>query len=225
MASIYEQALGDDFNKLHPRIRQRFGFNSEAGIASIGYGVMDFISFSKWAALPLQLGTLRHIMFPQGGKRVPFRIENYAYRDSFGRETVTWNRQFKFPNKLRKFDATMIYSQQRNRIVDYLGNKQHLAVDLDVSVASSGGIQIRSGDQRFYEGWLQFRIPRSFTGAASVCEWYDDEQEQYKINVAVHNPLIGCVFQYQGSFQASFIAMPQSALPFDAKPLRQEDRE
>jgi len=225
MGSIYKQALGDDFNKLHPRIRERFGFDSEAGVASIGRGVMDYIWFSKWAALPLQIGTLRHIMFPQRGNKIPFTIENYAYRDSFGRETVTWNRQFRFQSKLRKFDATMIYSSKRGRIVDYLGSKQHLAVDLEVSATPNGGIKIRSGDQRFYEGWLQFRIPRSFTGVADVCEWYDDEEEQYKICVTVKSPLIGCVFQYAGSFQASFIRTSQSALPLDVMPLRREARE
>ncbi len=225
MGSIYEQALGEEFNKLHPRIQERFGFDSKAEVASIGHGVMDYIWFSKLATIPLQLGTMRNIMFPQSGKTIPFTIENYAYRDRFGRETVTWNRRFKFQNKLRKFDATMIYSRKRNRIVDYLGNKQHLAVDLSISVASNGGIRIRSGDQRFYEGWLQFRFPRTLTGVAEVCEWYDDTEEQFKISVEVRNPLIGRVFQYKGSFQAYFIDVLPSALPLDAMPLREELRE
>ena len=71
-------------------------------------------------------------MFPEQGEDVPFTIENYAYRDSFGRETVTWLRTFNM-RKVRRFDAYMLYSQQRRKIVDYLGTHQHLAVDIELS--------------------------------------------------------------------------------------------
>ncbi|GGF98197.1 DUF4166 domain-containing protein [Paenibacillus abyssi] len=225
MASIYEQALGAEFHKLHPRIRQRFGFNSGDRVASIGQGVMERIWYAKWAAVPLYIGTYRHIMFPQGGRQIPFTIENFAYVDRFGRETVTWIRKFRFERTIRHFDATMVYSEQRQGIVDYLGNKQHLAVDLSISEGPNGGIRIRSGDQRFYEGMLQFRFPQMFTGTAEVNEWYDDREEQYKITVEVNNPMLGPVFQYNGSFQAQFVDMKPSLIPLDAKPLREEKRE
>ena len=222
--SIYERALGASFAKLHPRIRERFGLTSEGGIASIGRGTMDRIWYAKWAAVPLYIGTKRHIMFPDAGSRVPFTIENYAYIDSFGRETVTWVRKFRFPGKIRRFDATMIYSRSRGTIVDYLGDRQHLAVDLNIAPAPNGGIRIRSGEQRFYEGPVQFRFPRPLTGVADVCEWYDDEARAYKIEVNVTNPMFGPVFGYSGTFQAELIDS-RGAIPDDVKPLREEARE
>ncbi|GIO15884.1 hypothetical protein J19TS2_54390 [Cohnella xylanilytica] len=225
MTSIYRQALGTDFDRLHPRIRERFGFGSEDGVASVGFGVMDRIWYSKMAALPLHIGTYRRILFPQGGVRVPFSIDNYAYKDGFGRESVTWCRSFRFPDAVRRFDATMIYSRKRGKIVDYLGTKQHLAVDLDVSVAENGGIRIRSGDQRFYEGRLAFRFPAPFTGVADVCEWYDDRQETFKISVQVVNPLIGTVFRYYGRFQAQLREVGPGGIPADVLPMREEIRE
>jgi hypothetical protein len=99
----------------------------------------------------------------------------------------------------------MIYSHKRQAIVDYLGNKQHLAVDLQISAQENGGIRIRSGDQRFYEGILQFRFPSLLTAIADVCEWYDDQENTYKISVEVNNPLLGPVFRYTGRFQAQFV--------------------
>jgi hypothetical protein len=164
-------------------------------------------------------------MFPQGGKNIPFTIENFAYIDRFGRETVTWIRKFKFPRAVRYFDATMVYSGEREVIVDYLGNKQHLAVDLDISAAPNGGIRIRSGEQRFYEGRLQFRFPRLFTGCAEVNEWYDDDEGCFKITVDVRNPIFGQIFRYEGSFQAAFIAAEPGAIPVGIQPLREEKRE
>lgn len=224
MPSIYEQAMGSDFAKLHPQIQRRFGLTSAERQASIGRGTMDRIWYAKWATMPLHIGTKRHIMFPSGGRRIPFTIENYAYTDSFGRETVSWVRKFQFPGKIRRFDATMIYSKQRGTIVDYLGDRQHLAVDLDIVPAPNGGIRIRSGEQRFYEGLLHFRFPAKLTGIADVCEWYDDDVGSFKIEVNVTNPLLGPVFGYSGTFQAEFIEA-ESGVPQEIKPLREERRE
>src|ERR1700733_2377445 len=152
MKSIYEQALGEKFKLLHPRIQERFGFSSRDNLACIGTGTMDELWHGKAYTLPfLYLGSVRRIMFPERGRSVQFTIRNYAYVDEYGRETVTWIRNFA-TRKPRRFDAYMIFSQQRGRIVDYLGTHQHLAVDIDLSVDERGGLRLRSGAQRFLRG-------------------------------------------------------------------------
>lgn len=105
-------------------------------------------------------------MFPESGRNLPFQIRNYAFVDSLGRETVTWIRTFQTKRK-RRFDAYMIYSEQRGQIVDYLGTHQHLAVDIDLKVAPNGGIALRSAAQRFYEGPVGFSFPMLFSGVAT----------------------------------------------------------
>ena len=93
----------------------------------------------------------------------------------------------------------MIWSEERGCIVDYLGTHQHLAVDLQLSVTEYGGMLIRSGEQRFYEGPVSFRFPMFFSGTAEVCEWYDDEAECFRIKVASTNPRWGRLFGYTGT--------------------------
>ncbi|GAA4825296.1 DUF4166 domain-containing protein [Algivirga pacifica] len=227
MNSIYQQALGTDFEKLHPKIQERFGFNSSDQIASIGKGIMHHVWYGPVYTLPfLYLGTWRNIMFPQKGKNIPFSIENFAYQDTFGRETVTWIRTYQFPNRERRFDATMVYSQKRGRIVDYLGTHQHLAVDIEMSVAGNGGIRIRSGEQRFYEGMLGFKFPMLFSGEAEVCEWYDDQEGKFKISVVVSNKVWGRLFGYEGSFDVEYISVKSKRdIPQNVLPLREEIRE
>jgi hypothetical protein len=39
--SIYERALGAEFQRLHPQMQRRFGLSAEGGVASIGTGVME----------------------------------------------------------------------------------------------------------------------------------------------------------------------------------------
>lgn len=227
MKSIYQQVLGSDFDRLHPQIQRRFGFNSNDKIASVGKGVMQSVWYGKPYTLPfLYIGTWRNIMFPQKGKDIPFTIENYAYKDKFGRETVTWVRKYQFPKRVRRFDATMIYSEKRKRIVDYLGTHQHLAVDIEMTVAENGGIKLRSGEQRFYEGFLDFKFPMLFSGVANVCEWYDDKEQKFKISVVVSNKTWGKLFGYEGTFETEYKTINSIAdIPKDVMPQREEIRE
>ncbi|WP_223284371.1 DUF4166 domain-containing protein [Hymenobacter qilianensis] len=209
MASIYQQQLGSEFTKLHPRMQERLAFASTDHRAFIGEGTMERVWHGPVYTQPfLRIGLLRHIMFPDAGVNVPFRIENYAYRDSFGRETVSWIRRFAFPKHTRCFDATMVRSTGRNCIVDYLGTHQHLAVDIDLSVSERGGLRLRSGEQRFYEGPFRFRFPMLFSGLADVEEWYDDAAACYRIKVEVRNPTFGKLFGYHGSFQPRWQELP-----------------
>ena len=224
MKSIYEQALGSEFRRLHPQIQLRFGLTSESGRASIGTGVMDRIWHGAAYTLPfLYIGTWRSIMFPEHGRDVPFTIQNYAYRDPLGRETVTWVRTFA-TSKVRRFDAYMVYSEERRCIVDYLGTHQHLAVDLEVSVAPNGGIRIRSGEQRFYEGPIGFRFPLAFSGVADVCEWYDDAAKCFRIEVSAVNRRWGKLFGYSGRFQTEWRSVTAGGVPREILPRRVERR-
>jgi Domain of unknown function (DUF4166) len=225
MKSIYEQALGEKFTLLHPRILERFGFSSRDEVACIGTGIMDEIWYGALYTMPfLYIGSWRRIMFPEQGRAVPFTIRNYAYQDEFGRETVTWIRNFETRTP-RRFDAYMIFSQQRGRIVDYLGTYQHLAVDIDLSVDGRGGLCLRSGAQRFYEGVIGFGFPMLFSGFAEVCEWFEDGDERFHIEVNVRNRVWGPLFGYRGSFDVEWHAVKSGGIPNDLLPLRCERRE
>jgi uncharacterized protein DUF4166 len=224
MSSIYQRVLGSDFSKLHPQIQRRFGLTSAGGTAAIGKGVMERIWHGAPYTLPfLYVGTWRRIMFPEQGRDVPFTIQNYAYRDTLGRETVTWIRTFA-TGKVRRFDAYMIYSEKRGCIVDYLGTHQHLAVDLDLSVAANGGLSLRSGAQRFYEGPIAFRFPLFFSGIADVCEWYDDKEQCFKIEVSATNRTWGKLFGYNGRFQVEWLSVTPETIPTAILPRRVEAR-
>jgi hypothetical protein len=225
MTSIYSEALGSDFARLHPEIQRRFGFSSRDRIAARGRGVMERLWHGAIYTRPfLSLGAFRRIMFPEQGTDVPFTIENYAYRDPLGRETVTWIRTFE-TRRRRRFDAYMIYSRRRSCIVDYLGTHQHLAVDIDLSVDERGGLCLRSGAQRFYEGIVGFTFPMFFSGVADVCEWYDDRERRFRIDVNVRNRVWGPLFGYQGWFTVDWLEAEASVPPAHVLPRRVERRE
>ena len=225
MSSIYQRALGSDFNRLHPQIQRRFGFSSADNVAAVGRGVMEEIWKGRFYTVPfLYVGTWRRIMFPETGRDIPFTIENYAFVDSFGRENVSWIRTFQ-SRRTRRFDAYMIYSDARGCIVDYLGSHEHLAVDIELSVDEQGGLRLRSGAQRFYEGPLSFTFPMLFSGIADVHEWYDEKTERFRIVVDVHNKTWGPLFGYRGSFDVDWLKVDGVTAPGHIMPYRRERRE
>jgi hypothetical protein len=225
MTSIYHRALGSDFARLHPQIQRRFGFSSTGNVAAVGRGVMEEIWKGPVYTAPfLYVGTWRRIMFPETGRNIPFTIENYAFVDKFGRETVTWIRTFE-ARRTRRFDAYMIYSEARGCIVDYLGSHEHLAVDIDLSVDAEGGLRLRSGAQRFYEGPIGFTFPMLFSGIADVREWYDEKAQRFRIVVGVHNKTWGPLFGYRGSFEVEWRTVDGNTVPSHVLPHRQERRE
>ncbi|QDU80528.1 hypothetical protein Pla110_22590 [Polystyrenella longa] len=225
MTSIYQQVLGADFEKLHPKMQERFGFNSVDRIASIGSGVMEEIWRGPFYTLPfLYVGAWRSIMFPECGKNIPFTIENYAYRDQSGRDTLSWIRRFDV-GPIRHFDEYMIYSESRKGIVVYLGTHQHLKATLDLYVDDRGGLRMRSGTQRLFWGNLAFSYPMSLSGNADVREWYDDEADKYRVEVEVTNPTWGKLFGYHGSFNVTWKDVSDQKVPEHILPQREERRE
>lgn len=225
MTSIYQRALGPEFHRLHPEIQRRFGFSSADGVAAVGKGVMEEVWRGRLYTLPfLYVGTWRRIMFPETGTNIPFTIENYAFIDHFGRETVSWIRTFQ-SRRVRQFDAYMIFSDARRKIVDYLGSHEHLAVDIDLWADDQGGLRLQSGAQRFYEGRVAFRFPMLFSGVADVREWFDEANECFRISVDVRNKTWGRLFGYRGSFAVEWHNIALGEVPSRILPHRQEARE
>lgn len=222
MTSIFESALGDDFARLSPMMQKRFGVGLDSGYACIGTGVMSRVRRGHWWVVPfLHIGKLRNILIPDVGENVPFTIENFPYLDPFGRETVTFVREYRVRKKVSRFDATMILSG--GKVLDYLGTHQHLAVDLDLDVLDDGSLRLRSNAQRFYEGpFVGFRFPMVFSGRAELHELFDDAAGVYRIKMEVHNKVFGFLFGYDGAFTCEF--PPATDAPARLKPVRHERR-
>ncbi|NYF17923.1 hypothetical protein HDC37_002779 [Microbacterium sp. AK009] len=213
--------MGSDFDRLHPMMQRRFGVGLASGEACVGRGVMTSIRRGPWWTVPfLQIGRLRNILVPDVGEDVPFVIENYPYRDPFGRETVTFVREYVVREKRRRFDATMI--RDGDRVVDYLGTHQHLAVDLDLTVDDRGGLELRSDAQRFYEGPVAFSFPMFLSGRALLREWFDDADERFHVDLKVSNERFGFLFGYRGSFTCEWLSATDA--PARVKPRRHERR-
>jgi hypothetical protein len=221
MTSIFAEAMGADFDRLHPMLQRRFGMGLQAGYACVGTGVMTSIRRGPWWTLPfLYIGRMRNILVAHTGLDVPFVIKNYPYLDPYGRETITFVREYRIRRRSSRFDATMV--AEDGRLVDYLGTHQHLAVDLELRVTGDGSLLLTTHGQRFYEGPVGFRFPPLFSGQATLHESYDDAAEVYRVTLEVRNRVFGFLFGYQGWFRCEFV--PATDAPDELKPVRHERR-
>jgi hypothetical protein len=223
--SVVERALGSDFARLHPQIQKQYGLKSADHLACFGRGIMEEIWRGGALVVPfLWIGSMRKVMFCETGHDVPFTVENYAYLDGFGRETLTWTRTFLFDTP-RRFDETVIYSERRDRPVVYAGTHQHLAVDLELSVDSAGAFCLRTGAQRLYEWPIGIRFPMLFSGRAAVRESFCDERQRFEVEVDIRSPVWGQIFGYRGWFKLEWRRCRPGEIPASVKPVREERRE
>lgn len=226
MKSIYEKVLREQFQLLHPKLQEKFSLNSTDQRAIISTGVMKEIKGGFLLLRQLfHFGTKKRIVFPERGHDIPFVLENYAYQDSFGRECIVWARSFHFPKKIRHFDATMIYSERKQGIVDYFGTHHDFVSDLDFEVMKNGGLKIVSTNQRVIFNKWTLHLPPFLRGRAVIREWYDDRKETFFIHVKVINSLVGILFEYEGSFDAKYVNMKNKDIPVHIKPIREQIRE
>ena len=151
------------------------------------------------------VGTWRRIMFPETGRNIPFTIENYAFIDRFGRETVSWIRTFQSRRRTRRFerlhDPTAKIVAGSSTISAPTSTWPLISICRLMKRAAFVYVPGPSGSMK---GGLGFRFPMLFSGIADVREWYDDTTRRFRILVDVRNTVWGPLFGYRGSFDVEW---------------------
>lgn len=197
---IYKQALGKEFDQLHPKLQQRYALPPGTEFRAIGV-MKKIMGGPKWVSPFFAWTVKRKFLFPETGHNIPFTIVNQSFVDDQGNHKVYWERAFEFKKNKRYFNALMSLEPEGRRILDYLGEPPLFYSDLFCAVDEHGGIRMTSGKQRLIIGNWSIPLPRLFQGIVEVVERYDDEHEQFTIFVMIRNPLIGRLFHYEGEFK------------------------
>lgn len=198
--SIYQRLLGDDFQKLHPKLQERYAL--PLGKPFYAAGTMAKIETgAKWLKPFLALTTKWKFLFPESGKNVPFSIKNTCRTLPTGEEEIYWERAFYFEKVTRHFNAFMTIDANRGVVKDYLGEPSLFYSDLRFNVTPDGRLHIHSGLQRVVIGRFEIPIPRLLEGVVKVEEGYDETREVFTIQVDIKNRIIGRLMEYKGVFK------------------------
>lgn len=199
---IYETLLADDFQRLHPKLQQRYRLPLHEPFYA--EGTMHMVRSGPPLLRPLYaLFTKNHFLFPEAGEMIPFSILNTYQINNHNEAEVYWARTFVFPHAVRQFNAKMTVDLERRIVKDYLGDPSLFYSDLTFDVTKDGFLLIRSGQQRVVCGKKEFTLPHKLTGRVVVTEGYDDTLGVYTIHVSIFNDLIGRMMMYAGQFTPS----------------------
>ena len=236
-AAIYRQALGTAFDRLQPELQEYFSLAPGSGSFGVGEGVFEVVGCrQRWLRPVLRLTAGEQAFFPEYGESVPFRIENHAHLDPFGRSSLTARREIFFPARTRIFqDTTSVEAGGaggRSRLVDYVGRYRRLVTDLNLGVTAEGRLRGVSEVSRLFLGPLRLPLPAALDAKAYAEQWWDPaagEAGRHRIQVKVIQPQLGLVLVYAGHFGYRLEPYPPGTssagfLPAYARPDRWERR-
>lgn len=221
MTSIYQQAMGTEFGRLQPELREYFGLHADSGLSGHGRGVFDVAGCPAWFARPaFRLTALENAFFPEYNTDVPFEIRNYPHVDPFGRPALTARRELDFGTALRVFEDTT--SLQDGVLTDYVGRHRRMATLLTCTATENGRMRMLSSQTRVFAG-LTLPVPDALGALAYVEQWWDDDAEAFRISTNVVHRQLGTLLVYAGTFRYELEEF-DGALPADATPRRFEQR-
>jgi hypothetical protein len=197
----FTQALGGELETAHPLTARHF--SQSPGVCRYRGTMHDVWRRKGWrgrlAGLALAFSSRRDMLFSRTGQAVEFELENEVSPWLDGRTMMSWKRTFFFEEGAQCFYAEMVYDAERGLIVDYLGNRGQLEVELETRV-ENGAMCIASGRQWWHIGKFRLALPDWLKGSARVRESYNDAEGKYNIEVVISNRLLGEFFGYYGSF-------------------------
>jgi hypothetical protein len=227
---IYKLAMGAEFSRLQPELQDYFSLAPGSGYYGVGEGTFDVVGCRQsWLRPLLRLTAGEQAFFPEYGEGVPFRIENHAHVDPFGRSSLTARREIFFPGSTRIFQDTTSVAEaplataagaeeaaadlaakaaqaganSQARLVDYVGTYRRLVTDLNLSATPDGRLRGVSEASRLFLGPLRLPLPGTLDAKAYAEQWWDaadGDRGRHRIQVKVIQPQIGLVLVYAGSF-------------------------
>ncbi len=222
MQSIYQRALGADFNRLQPELQAYFGLHADAGQAGIGSGTFDVAGCPAWFIRPFfRLAAAENSFFPEYGTDVPFSISNFPHLDPFGRASLTARRILHFPAAERIFEDTT--SEENGQLLDYVGAHRLTLTDLTCSVTPAGKMRMVSTRTRVFAGPVRLPVPDVVGAQAYMEQWWDEEAGRFRIQTRVIHRQLGTLLVYAGAFDYHLVDF-DGVLPAEAEPRRWEKR-
>lgn len=192
---VIQQALGREWDKLHPLVRQHYDIRPGSSSELIIKGIMDEVYHSKIAKLFLLPGRLFGALVPYKGTQVPTTVINRTKHGNH--KAMFWFRTLKFPNKPEViFESRMEYDKD-DSIIEYV--KLGLGIKMKMSV-NNGVLVFTSRSYTWNIGPLKLNIPTwLILGHATIIEKALSD-DVFFINFEMTHPWFGKTFSYSGEF-------------------------
>jgi len=184
--SPWQRAIGDDFDRLHPRLHAYFSA-IDPGRVGRGEGTFDRVGTPRrWFWPALAVLQRRRILFPVWEQDVPFTIENRS--DAGALRAV---RTFHLHGGVRVMVDIVTFDG--SALIDRLGDGGRLRARLAAEVVD-GELRLVSTSTH----WGRMRIP--FAPRVRLAERFDEAAGRQHVALTLESPVFGRVYEYSGFF-------------------------
>jgi len=193
-ASVWQRALGDDYERLSPGLHAYFALPPE-GTVGRGVGIYEVAGSSRrWLRPVLSVLAWRRILFPEFGHGIPFTVTNTPA----GAALRGW-RTFDFPSRPRVMQDEMRIVD--DRLHDFLGRRGELEAQLELEVVD-GALRLRTGRLWLNLGRVRLALPR----LARIRLVEESVENGQRVSAVLSSPVIGDWFEYTGEFRYAYIS-------------------
>jgi hypothetical protein len=215
--SPYEAALGDELDRLHPRLRTYFSA-IPAGAVGCGRGTFAVVGTPRrWLWPVLWVLGRQGVLFPVDRHDVPFRVTNRAATDATGSVAVRAVRHFDFADGPRHMVDSIV--ARGTGLEDHLGHRRRWSARLRVTVVD-GALTMTSTRTSLRMGRLHLPLPRTIAPRVSLHESFDESVGRQRVSVVLDSPALGRLYEYTGHFDYEVVAddRPERHDPDTARP-------
>lgn len=210
MTGVYAAKLGDETDRLHERVRDRYALDSTDDRVCVGRGEMD-ITRGTLVLPGLYVMPNWNLLFPERGEAVPFTVTT-AGIEVAGREALITQRAFTFDSKRRRFDSLTVYDASRDRLFDFLGRDGHIVSELHPRVAD-GELIVEGGKQWLRAGGRYLPLAGPMAATVEVRDRFLPDKDRFRVRAEVSNPLAGEILGYTGRFTQTTDASAEPVEP------------
>ncbi len=193
--AVIKQALGEQWNELHPIVKRHYDITPGDDSQMIIRGIMSEVYHSKIARLFLLPGRIFGALVPYKGKDIPTEVKNWTTHDNH--RAMFWYRTLIFPNKRPVIFRSRMEYVSNGEIIEYV--KYGLGIRLH-TYTQDRALHFRSLGYVWDIGPLSIPIPNWMAlGTAEIIEKSLSDKEFF-IDFIMTHPLFGKTFSYTGTF-------------------------
>ncbi len=194
--SPYEAVLGDELWSLQPRLRTYFSVIAD-GCEGVGEGVFATVGTPRrWLHPFIRALAPSDVVFPVWEKNVPFTVINSAVVVN-GKPAVAAERRFHLAGGDRVMRDLIVRTSAG--LVDVLGRRRRIRVRLEAQVIE-GELRMRSRRVELRIASWHIRLFGPLAPRVELTERFSHTDGRQHVTVEIRVPLLGKVYEYEGSF-------------------------
>lgn len=195
MGSLIKQHLGEDWDKLHPDVQQRFSKDPDIGETILYRGKIDtkcsctgwlFAHFTRIVGNPLT---------PYEGKHIPLDVRLFRKN---GTDGICWQRTYHFPDKKPYIVISIKKSGRHGEMLECVGGGFGMVLDV---YAENQQLHFKSTRYFWRLGHFRLPLPHFITPGETHVIHADKGEGNFRFTIGMTHPWLGRTFFQDGLFR------------------------